>query len=84
MKKSQFDSSIASLEKVVVYSHQDDSLKMQSLYDLGGMYYGKGQFQKSYDNLSKLMKITPNFRAAAAGLDAAKKALGMNDGTASK
>jgi hypothetical protein len=76
--KNKYDSSIINLEKVLTYSHDNsDSLKLQSLYDLGGMYYAKGAYKESYERLSELEKINPNFRTVTQGLDAAKKALGM-------
>jgi protein O-mannosyl-transferase len=80
--QSSYDSAIYYLEKAATYAHMQDSVHLGSLYDLGGMYYLKKDYQRSYETLKKLEQIRPNYRELAKGIDANEQMLGLKKDSA--
>ena len=75
--RKSYDSSLVYLTKATEYATVRDSLFMSSWYNLGGLYFTLGNYEKSYDAMGKVMEINPNYLNTKAGYQASEYFLSL-------
>lgn len=75
-RKNTLDSSLYYFNKALFYSSRNDSLKVNCLYNLGGLYFTTGNFEKAHEAFGKIMEINPDYQNARQGFLESGKLLG--------
>ncbi|MEY4876178.1 MAG: hypothetical protein RL708_1327 [Bacteroidota bacterium] len=70
--RKNLDSAINYLEKAAMYATENDSLTMDSYYNLGGAYYTAGKFEKAKIAFTKTMQLNPTYKDTKMGLAASE------------
>lgn len=65
--KNQPDSAIVYLQHAMEFSEYDPSLKINELYNLGGAYYAKGDYESAVKSLGEVLSMDSTYENAKVG-----------------
>lgn len=75
--RKSYDSALAYLKKSTQYAIVRDSLYLSCWYNLGGLYYTLGNYEKSFEAMGRVMEINPDYMNARAGYKASEYNLNL-------